>query len=166
MAAPPDTQDSWEMVSNVQLALLTIALIMAICMGVVRWTENTLKTEPIHRRTFTLPRLGIMFVGTDMVVLSQILLRGGLVLDDLPWQSTVKTLEGCGIAFGAMVVRQVIVGGAHLAVDRYEKRRRSVEDLEQQQDPIVVESVEEHWTLVVDPRICVRCEKSGVGVAS
>nr|OQO31129.1 hypothetical protein B0A51_02500 [Rachicladosporium sp. CCFEE 5018] len=172
MASSTYTQDFWEILLNVHLALLTIAIILAICVGVVHWTENKLSAfntqrsslslrfvdtmpelEPIHRRQFGLIRLALMFVGTDMLVWSQIMLRDGLAPKDEAWRSTIRTLEGCGLALGAMLVGQVVTGVGYLLVDCYRRRRQAARDVEQQQeDAIVTELMEERGS-------CVRCKR-------
>ncbi|OQO10663.1 hypothetical protein B0A48_03961 [Cryoendolithus antarcticus] len=160
MASSTNTQDFWEILLNMHLALLTIAVIMAICIGIVRSTENKLRLKPIHRRRFGLIRLTFMFLGTDMLVWSQIMLRNGLGPKDEAWLSTKRTLEGCGLALGAMLVGQVVTGVGYLLVDRYKRRSRAAGDVEQQQEEAVVtEPMEERGIEAVDPTVCERCDR-------
>ncbi|KAK6428374.1 hypothetical protein LTR95_015483 [Oleoguttula sp. CCFEE 5521] len=160
MASSPYTQASWEIFLNVQLGFLTIAILMAICVGTVRWTENMLKLEPNRRRNFGLLRLTFMIFGASMLVWSQVLLRGALEAKDALWQSTIQASEGCGIALGAMLLGQVMTVVGILAMDRYKKLRGSVEDVEQQQGDFVVQRIGGR-EVMIEIVECVCCRRRG-----
>nr|OQO24354.1 hypothetical protein B0A51_06638 [Rachicladosporium sp. CCFEE 5018] len=166
MASSRVTRASLEIFLNVQLALLTIAMIMAILLVDIRWTERRPRLDTRRLRLWTLPQLALIHCVESTLVWVQVLTRGGLTPNELAWQSTFRALEGCGITLGGTLLGQMLAYVMDRMVERRKRWRRSVRDVEERSGVVGMVSVEERGTGVIDMGKCMDCNRLIERVAS